>query len=164
MNALAPHVKSVFFDYLFSTDNHLGINLNCRLPVVVIGAPAKAYTQSYGKSLNTQLIVHNEYSFANAVGPAKCNMIKKIKGIIRSLDEGFACYLPWAREAFEQYDESVAYCENEIRTSLQAWMANEKLLNHKTNLTVREHFVNPEDRQVLIETEICGEVFGNPSF
>ncbi|MBN2286185.1 MAG: hydantoinase/oxoprolinase family protein [Tissierellales bacterium] len=164
MRFVEDHVKSVFFDQLFLSGNHLSLSLSCHLPIVAIGAPAKAYTRNLEKDLGTQLIVPEQYSVANAVGAANSMMVKKIKGIVRSLDEGFACYLPWARTAFEHYEESVIYCENEIRASLQSWLSSEKLLNQKTDIMIKEHFVNPEDRHVLIETEICGEVFGNPAF
>jgi len=80
-------------------------------PIVAIGAPVKAFMPRVAAKLNTQLIVPEYTSVANAFGAATSHILQRRKVVIRMMEGGkkFRAHFPDGIKDFSELEEAVAF-------------------------------------------------------
>jgi len=92
-----------FLDRFFAPDGAAGIKVTMQmdLPIVGIGAPARAYVPSLGEALRTGVVIPENAEVANAVGAASGKVVAAVRILIKPGDGGgFLVHAPWGREFF----------------------------------------------------------------
>ena len=156
--------EEIFYKLIFDKNLDITASINYKLPVVLIGAPAKAYVKTLRNFMKGEFIVPERYQVANAVGAANSRVVKKIKGLIRSIDEQYVCYLPWGRRTFTEYEEALEFSISQINDNLNIYKKNSYLKESDIKISQEEKYLNPEKKDFLLETIVEGELIGYPKW
>jgi N-methylhydantoinase A/oxoprolinase/acetone carboxylase beta subunit len=103
------------FDENLNPENpFLGSSIFLKVPMVGIGAPAKALLPSVAKALGTTITFPDHYEVANAIGAVVGNVVVRREGEVYPDVEGakwkgFFVQAGNALTHFEQFDEAVAF-------------------------------------------------------
>ena len=136
-----------FYNSLYNTHPQLETQIRLRLPMIGIGAPAGIMLNGAAKALNTELLLPNHYSVANAVGAiAGSVMVTEELLIYPRLDSAGLDVLGYYVQASDERREFEEL--NEALTHARA-MAQERALG----AAIRSGADNP---QVVVETSSDG--------
>jgi N-methylhydantoinase A/oxoprolinase/acetone carboxylase beta subunit len=111
---ICPLDRWLLAESLNPQDLFLGINISLKVPLVGIGAPAKALLPSVAKALGAEIIFPDHYEVANAIGAVVGNMVTRKVGEVYPIVEGaawngFFVQAGNVTTRFEQYDQAVAF-------------------------------------------------------
>jgi N-methylhydantoinase A/oxoprolinase/acetone carboxylase beta subunit len=100
--------------------NLLRVNMDLKLPLVGVGAPAGLLLSPVAAALGTRLVVPENAEVANAVGAAVGNVVETAEIILRA-DEtgGLLLFSPWERRHFDGLDEAREYVMKNVRKNLE---------------------------------------------
>lgn len=85
------------------------------LPVVAIGAPAKAWYEKVRETTDYKVIVPEHHEVANAVGAAMASVEERVSALVRPDEEndGFVAHIGGVCKAFSDKEAAVAFAEEE---------------------------------------------------
>lgn len=91
-------------------------SIKLNVPIVGIGAPAKAWFKRVEKKLNCQVIVPENNEVANAVGTVAGGINESLEALIRYDFQAkkYIAHLPDKRATFETLKEAAAFAEKEL--------------------------------------------------
>lgn len=156
--------EEIFYKLIFDKNLDISTSINYKLPIVLIGAPAKAYVKTLRNFMKGEFIVPEKYQVANAVGAANSRVVKKLKGLIRSIDEQYVCYLPWGRRTFIEYEEALEFSKSQINYNLNTYKDNSYIEESDIKISHEEKYLNPQNKDFLLETIVEGELVGYPKW
>jgi N-methylhydantoinase A/oxoprolinase/acetone carboxylase beta subunit len=104
----------LFDENLNQQNSFLGSSIFLKVPMVGIGAPAKALLSSVAEALGTTITFPNHYEVANAIGAVVGNVVVRREGEVYPDIEGaawvgFFVQAGNALTRFEKFDEAVAF-------------------------------------------------------
>jgi len=95
----------------------LKVSLNIPKPIIVIGAPVRAWMGAVGKKIGAEIIVPENEEVANAIGAAVGQVVEKYTLMI-SYDNKARKYIlntPWSRHEYGSLEEAKFYAIHEGR-------------------------------------------------
>lgn len=113
----------LFEENLSSSNPFLGSRFFLKVPIVGIGAPAKAFLPQVAQALDTEIVFPANYEVANAVGAAVGHVIIRRDGEVYPCVEGTAITGYFARVAgmqkkFINYQEALAFAKTSLRDAV----------------------------------------------
>jgi N-methylhydantoinase A/oxoprolinase/acetone carboxylase beta subunit len=108
----------MFTENLTGSDAFLGCKLQLKVPVVGIGAPAKAFLDPVAEALGCQVIYPQHYAIANAVGTVVGNvLVQKDFEVVPQVEGqmivGYLAHTGGAQRCFETAAEALAFTRKE---------------------------------------------------
>ncbi|MDO4287797.1 MAG: hydantoinase/oxoprolinase family protein [Eubacterium sp.] len=87
------------------------------LPVVAIGAPARAWYEKIAETTDYQVIVPEHHEVANAVGAAMASVEERVTALVRPDEEndGYVAHIGGLCKSFSDKDEAVAFASEEAK-------------------------------------------------
>ncbi|MBE0699858.1 MAG: hypothetical protein IH586_23280, partial [Anaerolineaceae bacterium] len=139
----------LFEENLNGTDAFLGCSFQLKVPIVGIGAPAKAFLAPAAKALGCEVIYPPHYEIANAVGTVVGNVLvhkdfEVIPQVEGQVVVGYLAHTGGTQRCFEHASEAVAFARKE---------AGEQALKEAIAAGAVEPTVEVE------ETELLGGMF-----
>jgi N-methylhydantoinase A/oxoprolinase/acetone carboxylase beta subunit len=110
----------LFDQNLTPTHPYLGCSIQLKVPLVGIGAPAKAYLPLVAQALGTTLILPDHYEVANAVGTVVGNVMVSLEGevfprMIGAKSSGYYARVANLQELFKHYAEALHYAQEKLK-------------------------------------------------
>ncbi len=141
----------------FIIDTLLGQNSGCTLkcngsfikPIIGIGAPADAWVRKAAHMMNTQYILPEFSSVANAVGASVSDVRESVDAFIHMdhLVKKYVAFLPEKKLMFDTIEEAKEYCRADVRSCAE-------YLAEKLALASPEIILNEEDEYI---NNVCNE-------
>lgn len=109
-----------FFDEnLNAAHPWLGVQFQLKVPLVGIGAPARAFLPPVARALNAEMLFPEHYEVANAVGTVVGNILVRQEGEIfpwvgERVQLGYYARAAGTQRSFENRDEAVAYARQAL--------------------------------------------------
>lgn len=109
----------LFDENLDPTDPDLGCQLRLKIPLVGIGAPARAFLPPVAEALNTTILFPDYYEVANAVGTVvgnilvekKAEVVPLVNGTVRV---GYRVLAGAVQRTFDKIDEALVFARASI--------------------------------------------------
>jgi hypothetical protein len=106
----------MFEENLSPTHPYLGCKINLKIPIIGIGAPAKAFLPPVAEALGTTILLPDHYEVANAVGTVVGNVMVAQDGEVFPRMVGAAASGYYARVAnlqqwFKKYEEALQFAQ-----------------------------------------------------
>lgn len=114
----------MFTESLDSRHPYLGCRLQLKIPIVGIGAPAKAFLPRVAQALGTEIIFPEHYEVANAVGTVVGNVMVRQEGQVYPCTEGtlitgYYGRVPSGQRKFSSYEEALAYVKEALEQQVE---------------------------------------------
>jgi len=98
---------------------YLGCTIKLKIPIIGIGAPAKAFLPGVAQALATEIIFPPYYDVANAVGAVVGNVVALQTGQVfpcveGALITGYYARAAHAQKKFASYQEALTYAKEEL--------------------------------------------------
>jgi N-methylhydantoinase A/oxoprolinase/acetone carboxylase beta subunit len=108
-----------FEESLTRQDPYLGCSIHLKMPIVGIGAPAKAFLPEVAEALGTTIIFPTHYEVANAVGTVVGNVFIRKEGEVFPCVEGTLITGYFSRtgslqQQFESYEEALSFTRESL--------------------------------------------------
>ncbi|WNY29093.1 hypothetical protein MmiEs2_13090 [Methanimicrococcus stummii] len=154
---MAADLISFFAPYLKPEDvNRLVLNspftkFKITTPVILIGAPVRAYSDDFSDLLDAEVILPDFYDVGNAVGALVGDVIFRTNVLIRPKSVGSLTYVAFddtGRYEFESDEEAVLKSEEKIRELVYAHMGKYGLSESSVKIEIKR-----EDIQAGFSTE-----------
>ena len=109
----------MYEESLDQKDAFLGCSFFLKVPIVGIGAPAKAFLPAVAQAFRTEFILPEHYEVANAVGTVVGNVMVSQEGEVFPSTEGTAITGYYARvdstqQKFEKFDDALAFARQAL--------------------------------------------------
>jgi len=109
----------LFEKSLVSTHPTLGCAITLKVPMVGIGAPAKAFLQDVARVLRTEIVFPEHYEVANAVGTVVGHIMVRLEGeVIPVVDgmtvRGFSARAAHVQKEFEDFEEARIFARAQL--------------------------------------------------
>jgi N-methylhydantoinase A/oxoprolinase/acetone carboxylase beta subunit len=127
----------LFDESLLPTDPFLGCHLQLKIPLVGIGAPARAFLPPVAEALGAEIIFPEYYQVANAVGTVVGNVLVRKEAEVQpvlngSVRIGYQARAGSQEQVFERLDEALVFarrmvCEQAQQEAHAAGAANVSL-------------------------------------
>lgn len=106
-------------------DPFLGCQIQLKVPLIGIGAPARVFLDPVARSLGAQVLYPEHYAVANAVGTVVGNVLvhkeaEVLPNIIGTAINGYVTHCAGTQKWFEQRDEAVEFARGAIRAAARA--------------------------------------------
>jgi N-methylhydantoinase A/oxoprolinase/acetone carboxylase beta subunit len=152
-----------------SLANHFeefNLDFKSKLPLISIGAPAKAYLDELFKYLNTEIILPDNYEVANAIGAAVGSILVNEEVLIKpnSTKGNYTVHSSKVKEEFIELDEAIDYAK-EIARELaiqKAEAAGAKKWELDLKVEEKEIELSKNFGGTLLEVKIEAIVVGTP--
>jgi N-methylhydantoinase A/oxoprolinase/acetone carboxylase beta subunit len=121
-----PNLAQFLFDEnLSGSDPFLGASLQLKVPMVGIGAPARAFLEPVARALHTQILFPEHYEVANAVGTVVGNILIQHEAEVLPWVEGSTQFGYYARAAgtqqsFESKSDALAFARQALSAAALA--------------------------------------------
>jgi len=117
--------RFLFDENLSGADAFLGARLQLKVPMVGIGAPARAFLEPVARALNTQILFPEHYEVANAVGTVVGNILVQQEAEVLPWVEGSMLMGYYARaggtqHSFEHKAEALAFARQTLSAAALA--------------------------------------------
>lgn len=147
-------------------------NLRCESsfikPIVGIGAPACSWVRKAAQMLNTQYILPEYDSVANAVGAAVSDVRESVEAYIyRDHHIGkYVAFLPSRKESFETLREAKMYCRHDVRSCAELLAKRLAIVCPDVVLTEKDEYAENkcDGKQIFMKTIIRAEISGDTDF
>jgi N-methylhydantoinase A/oxoprolinase/acetone carboxylase beta subunit len=159
------------FDAHESEGESIRFTAQVSLPVIGVGAPARAYFPDVLKRMQGRLVVPGDADVANAVGTVNGRVIERVRLLIKpGHSGGFFVFTPEGRKIFTVFDESTAYCERYGREYVRNRARKAGASNIEVSLQRNDRYGSlsgssgepGDEARVFIESEIQCEAEGVP--
>jgi N-methylhydantoinase A/oxoprolinase/acetone carboxylase beta subunit len=167
--------SSFFLQRMFeaheSKEGNIRFSAQASLPVIGVGAPARAYFPDVLKRMQGRLVVPGDADVANAVGTVNGRVIERVRLLIKpGHSGGFFVFTPEGRKIFTVFDESAEYCERYGREYVRNRARKAGASNIAVSLQRRDRYGSlsgssgkkDDEARVFIESEIQCEAEGVP--
>ena len=109
----------LYEESLNEQDAYIGCNIFLKMPIVGVGAAAKAFLPPIANALKTEIIIPENYEVANAVGAVVGNVIARQEGEVFPCVEGSAITGYFARAVnhqvkFSRYEEALSFARETL--------------------------------------------------
>ncbi len=109
----------MFEENLSPRHPYLGCKINLKVPLIGIGAPAKAFLPPVAEALGTTFLLPEHYEVANAVGTVVGNVMvaqdgEVIPRMIGAAASGYYARVANLQQWFRKYEEAVAYAQETL--------------------------------------------------
>ncbi|WNY23771.1 hypothetical protein MmiHf6_10860 [Methanimicrococcus hongohii] len=154
---MAADLISFFAPYLKPEDvNRLVLNspftkFKITTPVILIGAPVRAYYEDFCNLLDAEVVLPDFYDVGNAVGALVGDVIFRTNVLIRPKSIGSLAYVAFddtGRYEYETSEEAVSKSEEKIRELIQTHMTKYGLPDSSVKIDIKR-----EDIQAGFSTE-----------
>jgi hypothetical protein len=113
----------MFEENLSSSHPYLGCKINLKVPLIGIGAPAKAFLPPVAEALGTSILLPEHYEVANAVGTVVGNVMVAQDGevfprMIGASASGYYARVTNLQQWFKKYDEAVGFAQETLRSQV----------------------------------------------
>jgi hypothetical protein len=107
------------------SDPFLGCEIQLKVPLVGIGAPARAFLEPVARALGTQIQFPNHYEVANAVGAVVGNVLIQKDAEVLPVSNGpsitgYVARVGSQQCSFEKLSEALAYTRSEVAEQARA--------------------------------------------
>jgi uncharacterized protein YbjQ (UPF0145 family) len=135
----------MFEENLRKSDPYLGCRLQMRVPLVGIGAPARAFLPPVARALGAEIIFPEHYHVANAVGTVVSSVLIEKEALVEPVVSGpvvagYQVISAGKRYFFEQYEDALAQARAE---------AQEQALEEARTAGAEEPGLEVEERTVM---------------
>lgn len=115
----------LFEENLSGLDPALGCRIYLKVPVIGIGAPARAFLPPVAEALGARFLLPEHYAVANAVGTVVGNVVAQGKGevfpyTVGSAILGYFARVGNAQEKFATFDEALVYTRKTLTRRVSA--------------------------------------------
>lgn len=88
-----------------------------KIPIIAIGAPAKAWYQKLGAKGDHSIIIPEHYEVANAVGAAMAAVEERVSGLVRPDEEndGYVAHVAGQCRSFKDKEDAIGFVEEEAK-------------------------------------------------
>lgn len=115
----------LFGESLDRKQPYLGCRIFLKVPLVGIGAPARAFLPPVAAALGTEILLPDHYEVANAVGTVVGNILvrqnaevfPKVEGMVI---RGYYMRVPDGQQCFAHYGEALAYARQALTSRVMA--------------------------------------------
>ncbi|WP_370575955.1 hydantoinase/oxoprolinase family protein [Methanomethylovorans sp.] len=163
---LLPERNEPLVDDVLSGQYHTKFGV--KLPVVLLGGPAKAYTEEMSALLDADIIVPDHADVGNAVGALAGKGVKRVQVLIMPASienpgEDFLLFYPGGRERFPEYRDAF---ERARQIGLELVLEYEKscgISENETHVNISVKNIAPENwPHPPLETRVTVVGVGNP--
>lgn len=156
----------------FMIDTLLGHQNDCMLrcsgsfvkPIIGIGAPAGAWIRKAAQALNTQYILPEHESVANAVGAAVSDVKESVEAFIhRDPHIGkYVAFLPDRKESFETLEEAKTSSRQHVRSCAELLAKRLTVTDPEILLTEEDEYIENkcEGGKTFLKTRIKAKIIG----
>ncbi|MDA0525466.1 hydantoinase/oxoprolinase family protein [Methanococcoides alaskense] len=140
------------------------IAFKIKVPVVLIGAPVKAYLNELNNLLDAEIIIPDHYDVGNAVGALMGNVIHRVEVLVRSFDPGSGQYVVFSeveREVFDEYEAALDHARYLVENLVLEYMGKYGLGMEKIQFDLKRHDIKSTGGMPL-ETRLVGIGIGTP--
>lgn len=140
-----------------NTNKFIDINMQCKYPLVGLGAPANIYLPTVAKKLNTECIIPKYHHVANALGAIAGDISLKVEGELQSYyhNSKFLGYRTQAfddTQVFEDYDEALKYITSHTQKKAKENLLSRGATNSTIETLIEDKSVRPsykkEDEEI----------------
>lgn len=159
---LSPDVGKEEIEKLLENTEH--ILFKPKIPIVMIGAPVKAYANEFGQIIETNIEIPDHHEVGNAVGTLVGDVIHRKEILIRPSAVGIANYTVFSdegRQIFEDYQVAVDYAMAHIERTVSQYMQGYGLCMDNVKLKINRSDIG-EIGTVPLETKLVAVAVGNP--
>ncbi|KKH91862.1 hydantoinase [Methanosarcina sp. 1.H.T.1A.1] len=122
------------------------IRFRINVPVVLIGAPVKAYVSELKQIIDAEIRVPEHHEVGNAIGALVGNVIKRVEILIRQLEAGsreYAVFSEKERMVFGDYKEALEYGLGLTRSLVEEHMAAYRLGPDRVHFDLKKDNIGP---------------------
>lgn len=115
----------LFEENLSPRHPYLGCNINLKVPLIGIGAPAKAFIPSVAEALGTTILLPEHYEVANAVGTVVGNVMVAQDGeifprMVGAMASGYYARVSNTQKWFQRFEEALQYARQTLEQQVSA--------------------------------------------
>lgn len=115
----------MFDENLSPKHPYLGCNIKLKVPIIGIGAPAKAFIPSVAEALETSILLPEYYEVANAVGTVVGNVMVAQEGevfprMVGATASGYYARVANMQKWFLRYEEALQYARETLEQQVTA--------------------------------------------
>lgn len=145
------------------TENFL-LDFKSQLPVVALGAPAKAYLSRLDDYLELDIILPEDYEVANAVGTAVGRILIKQKVEIKVRGNNYIVHAPGQKKEFNDLEEAVEWAKQKGKKAAvkKAKTAGAKSIEVEIEVERRKAEISAQGSKILLGIEVKIIVTGLP--
>ncbi len=135
-----------------------------KIPVVMVGAPVKAYENELDKVIEGDMRIPEFYDVGNAVGALVGDVIYRTEMLIRPSASGSSGYLLFSDEGrlvFEDYKGAVDHAIDHVKRSVSEYMRGYGLSMDNVKFTIDKNDIGGMGTLPL-ETRLVGVAVGSP--
>lgn len=143
-------------------------NLKCASsfikPIIGIGAPAGAWIRKAAQALNTQYILPEHDSVANAVGAAVSDVKESVEAFIH-MDPHigkYVAFLPEKKKSFDVLEEAKAYCRQDVKNCAEFLAKKLTITSPEIVLTEEDEYIDNrcDKKKNFLKTRIKASIIG----
>lgn len=133
----------MFEESLAPSHPYLGCKISLKVPIVGIGAPAKAFLPSVAEVLGTTILLPEHYEVANAVGTVVGNVMIAQEGevfprMVGASVSGYYARVASLQQWFEKYDDAVQFAQERLKSQVSAEAREAGAVNVAVHCEARE--------------------------
>jgi len=149
---IALNLASFFVEGLKKTDLEKVIDqpeyirFRINVPVVLIGAPVKAYVSELKQIIDAEIRVPEHHEVGNAIGALVGNVIKRVEILIRQLEAGsheYSVFSEKERMTFRNYKAALEYGHGLARSLVEEHMAAYRLGPDRIHFDLKQANIGP---------------------
>jgi hypothetical protein len=112
-------VNFLFDENFSAADPYLGVQIQLKVPIVGIGAPARAFLPPVARALNTPILFPEHYEVANAVGTVVGNILIRCQAEIlpwvdNQVQLGYHARAGGQQRSYESLEEALRFARQAV--------------------------------------------------
>ncbi|TGC10668.1 hydantoinase/oxoprolinase family protein [Methanolobus halotolerans] len=135
-----------------------------KIPVVMVGAPVKAYAKELNKVIEVDMDIPAFYEVGNAVGALVGDVIYRTEMLIKPSSRGSSSYTLFSdegRQIFEEYKGAVDHATEHVEKSVAQYMKGYGLNMDNVNFQLKRDDIGAVGT-IPLETRFVGVAIGSP--
>ena len=135
-----------------------------RVPIVMVGAPVRAYERELGQLIEGDVTIPDFYEVGNAVGALVGDVIYRTEMLIRPSSAGNSSYTLFSdkgRHIFDGHQDAVDHAIANVEESVSEYMKGYGLTMENVNFELRKSDIGSMGTLPL-ETKLVGIAVGSP--
>ncbi|PIB24051.1 hydantoinase [Amylibacter kogurei] len=143
--------------------NVVAIKADLNLPIIGLGASARAYYGAVGDRLHTTTILPEHGGVANAIGAVVGQITMREMGEVNSAGEGrYQAFLDHGPQMFDDQSKAIATLEQELKTRAQSAAVAAGAQDVRIQVSQDIQTADVENRQVFVSAQITVTASGRP--
>ena len=133
----------MFEESLSPSHPYLGCKINLKVPIIGIGAPAKAFLPPVAEALETEILLPEHYEVANAIGTVVGNVMVAHEGevfprMVGASASGYYARVANLQQWFKHYPEAVQFAQETLERQVAAEAREAGTVNAALHCEVHE--------------------------